>query len=377
MKIIDVTAYNIQNVPVQTPPYRKVPAVGSALLIKVVADNGIVGWSRAGHAHPIVVDFINKYLAQELIGENIFEINSTKNRLGMALGIGARKAGLYSMYRGAWSSIDIALWDIKGQFFGKPVHELLGGARKKVPVYITFGVAYGDEPEYGLDELVEEAKHWVSLGNTGLKTVVGQKVRGQIVEPDSRADYERLEAVRDAIGPDVHLAVDGALGMSLSECIKSCHAIDELDIAFIEEPVYDNDPDLLSQLRQHTTIPIAVAETSRYSARDLLVNSAVDVLQPNVNNDGGYTGGVELAAIARMFNVKIGHGNGSGPYNIALHAGVENGTEIEYHQMRWFQFNAMFDGVPQPENGFLTVSDRPGTGLVPKDGLIREYAVAV
>lgn len=376
--IIDrITAYSVENVPVETPPFRSVPNTASAILIEVVTDEGIVGWSRAGHSHPIVVDFINKYLAKQLIGEDVFQINRTKNRLAMALGLGARKAGLYSMYRGAWSSIDIALWDIKGQFFGKPVHELLGGARTKVPVYITFGVAYGDEPEYGIDELVAEAKHWVALGNTGLKTVVGQKVRGQIVEPDSRADRERLEAVRDAIGPDVHLAVDGALGMSLSESIHSCRAIEELGIAFIEEPVYDNDPELLSQLRRNTAIPIAVAETSRYSARDLLVNRAVDILQPNVNNDGGYTGGAELAAIARMFNVPIGHGNGSGPYNLALQAGVENGTEIEYHQLRWFQFNAMFDGVAQPENGFLHVSDRPGTGLIPKDGLIREFAVAV
>lgn len=295
----------------------------------------------------------------------------------MALGsaISSGKGGLSSLSRGAWSTLDIALWDLKGQLFGRPVHRMLGGARDHIHVDITFGVPYGDKPEYSIEELVAEAKHWVAAGNKGLKTVVGQKVRGREVKPDSRDDYRRLSAVREALGPDVRIAVDGAYGMSLPETVRLCHAIEELDIAFLEEPLYENDPALLAQLRCQTSIPIAAAETPRYSSRHLLAAEAVDILQPNVNNDGGYTAGIGLAAMAKAFNTPIGHGNGSGPYNVALHAGVENGTEVEYHQHAWFAFNAIFDGVPQPDNGQLAASTAPGTGLMPKDNLIREYSV--
>jgi L-alanine-DL-glutamate epimerase-like enolase superfamily enzyme len=344
-------------------------------MLEVITESGHVGWARSSNARPIVADFFNNYFGPELVGQDLFQINKVKRRLALGTGIGSGKGGLSSLSRGAWSTIDIALWDLKGQLFDKPVHHLLGGARDRVHVYITFGVPYGNEPEYSIDELVAEAKHHVSHGNTALKTVVGQKVRGQEVNPDAREDYRRLSAVRQAVGPDVRLAIDGAYGMSLPETVRLCKAIEELDIAFLEEPLYENDPLLLAHLRLQTSIPIAAAETPRYSARQLLTAQAVDILQPNVNNDGGYTAGIELAGIAKAFNTPIGHGNGSGPYNIALHAGVENGTEVEYHQHRWFDFNAIFEDVPQPENGYVTASLAPGTGLVPKEGLIEEFTV--
>lgn len=70
-----------------------------------------------------------------------------------------------------------------------------------------------------------------------------------------------------------------------------------------------------------------------------------------------------------------GHGNGSGPHNIALQEGLANGALVEYHFHKWMAYNAIFEHVPQPENGFLTVSQGPGLGLNPKSGLIREYKV--
>lgn len=375
MRIKQVSAHLLGNIPVQTPPFRNVPDKASAVILEIVTESGHVGWARSSNSRRIVADYFNNYLGPELVGQDIFQINKLKKRLGLGSGIGSGKGGLSSLNRGAWSTLDIALWDLKGKLFERPVHHLLGGASDRVGVYITFGVPYGQEPEYSIDELVAEAKHWVSQGNTGLKTVVGQKVRGQEVNPDAREDYRRLSAVREAVGPDVKLAVDGAYGMSLPETVRLCRAIEELDIAFIEEPLYSNDPLLLARLRQQTSIPVAAAETPKYSARDLLMAEAVDILQPNVNNDGGYSAGIELAGLAKAFNTPIGHGNGSGPYNIALHAGVENGTEVEYHQHRWLDFNAIFDGVPQPDNGHLTVSTEPGTGLVPKEGLIEEFTV--
>jgi hypothetical protein len=54
-----------------------------------------------------------------------------------------------------------------------------------------------------------------------------------------------------------------------------------------------------------------------------------------------------------------GNGNGNGPHNIALPAGVGNGGLVEYHFHKWMAYNAIFEKVPQPEAGFLTVSQEP------------------
>ena len=372
MKIVKVKAHHLDNIPVETPPFRAVPDTTPAFMIEVETDEGHVGWSRAGYAHPIIVDFINSHLGPEIIGENPLFISRMKSRLDPRYTV---FKALDGVFRSAWSNIDIALWDIKAKAFGVPLHHLLGGASDRVPVYVTFGVPYNDEPPYSIEELIDEAKHWIAQGQTRIKTVVGRRVIGQKAAPSPREDYQRLAAVRVAIGPDIHLAIDGAFSMSLPEAVHLCKLCEELDIAFLEEPICESDPELLAELRRQTSIPIAAAENHKYSARHLLKAKAVDIMQPNVNNDGGYTGGIAIAAIAKQFNTQIGHGNGAGPHNIALQAGVENGTEIEYHLLRWMAYNAIFKDVPQPTNGYLQVSSEPGTGLVPKDGLIKEFAV--
>ena len=74
-----------------------------------------------------MVEFINSYLAPQLVGQDPYHINRIKNRMRLAFGFGSVKGGLGNLFRSAWSAYDIAIWDIKGQHVGKPVHELLGG----------------------------------------------------------------------------------------------------------------------------------------------------------------------------------------------------------------------------------------------------------
>lgn len=366
MRIRRVEAHYLENIPVQPPPLRGVPSSTSALLVEVETSSGIVGWSMAGYAHAIVIDFINRYMGPILVGENA--LLTDRIRSGLDKHFNRRELG--RLLTSALSAVDIALWDIKGKALGQPVHHLLGGARDEVPVYITHGAAYGGDPRYAVEELVAEAEHLVKLGNRHLKNVVGRQA---IPDPDD--DYLRMRAVREAVGPDVALAMDGNTKMSLSQALRLCKLTEELDIAFLEEPVYDNDPALLKQLRAQTYVPIAAAQNHRFSARALLSSGAVDIIQPNVNNDEGYTGARAISDMADAFNTPIGHGNGSGPHNIAFQAGVRNGTIVEYHFHKWMAYNAIFERVPQPENGYLHASLQPGLDLNPKAGLIDEYEV--
>ncbi|MDF2995008.1 MAG: Muconate cycloisomerase [Xanthobacteraceae bacterium] len=208
----------------------------------------------------------------------------------------------------ALSTIDIALWDIKGQACRQSVHHLIGGAVDMIPVYITHGAAYGGAPVYSPEELAAEAAHLVKLGNRFLKNTVGRQA-----VPNPEDDYVRMKVMREAVGPGVKLAMDANARMTAEQAIRLCKLVEELDIALFEEPVLDNDPRLLVELKANTTIPIGVAENHKYAMRDILVANAVDVVQPNVNNDGGYTGALRIAALAKAFNKPIGHGNGAAP----------------------------------------------------------------
>lgn len=368
MKIARVEAHFLDNIPITPPPFRDLPNVERTILVEIETDQGHVGWGMGGYLHPSSTTFINRYLAPALIGEDPVRIERIAYKLWKQFIFAQRDLGRSLV--AALSAVDIALWDIKGQACGQSVHRLIGGAVDRIPVYITHGAAYGGAPTYSVEELAAEAAHLVGLGNNFLKNTVG---RQEIPDPDD--DYIRMKAMREAVGPHVRLAMDANARMTASQAVRLCRLVEDLDISLFEEPALDNDPLILVELKQHTTIPIGVAENHKVSMRDLLIANAVDVVQPNVNNDGGYTGALRIAALAKAFNKPIGHGNGSGPHNVALQAGLMNGTIVEYHFHKWMAYNAIFEDVPQPRDGFLEVSQAPGTGLKPKDGLVREFRV--
>ncbi|AYM14731.1 MULTISPECIES: mandelate racemase/muconate lactonizing enzyme family protein [Agrobacterium] len=363
-KIARIEAHKLQNIPIQTPPFRTLPNNEGALLLEIETNDGVIGWATSGYTHPVAIDLINKYLTPAILGTDPFRTE----HIPMLFDRHTFDRPLGRVLVSALAMIDVALWDIKGKTLGKPVHHLLGGARDRVPVYVTHGAAYAGAPAYTPEELAAEAVHLVKMGNTHLKNTVGRQPT-----PDPREDYLRMKAMRDAVGPDIQLSMDGNLRMSIAEAVKLCTLCQELDISFIEEPIHYNDPANMAHLRSRTTIPVAAAENERFSALQLLQAGAVDFIQPNINNDGGLTAALRTAALARAFNIPLSHGNGNGPHNIALHAGVANGGLVEYHFHKWMAYNAIFKDVPQPEGGYLTVSQQPGFGLEPKDGLIREY----
>ncbi|WP_457090422.1 mandelate racemase/muconate lactonizing enzyme family protein [Microvirga sp. P5_D2] len=368
MKIARVEAHYLDNIPITPPPFRKLPNVERTVMVEIETNDGLVGWGMGGYFHPSMTNFINNYVAPSLVGEDPMRIERIAAKLHKQFIFAQRDLGRALV--SSLSTIDIALWDLKGKACNQSVHKLLGGAVDKIPVYITHGAAYGGAPVYSPEELAAEAKHLVDLGNNYLKNTVGRQA-----VPDPDDDYVRMKAMRDAVGPNVKLAMDANARMTSDSAIRLCRLVEELDISLFEEPCLDNDPRLLVALKEKTTIPIGVAENHKYSMRDLLLADAVDIVQPNVNNDGGYTGGLRIAALAKAFNKPIGHGNGSGPHNVALQAGLASGTIVEYHFHKWMAYNAIFKEVPQPIEGFLHVSTAPGTGLEPKDGLVAEFEV--
>jgi len=268
----------------------------------------------------------------------------------------------------ALSCLDIACWDIHGKLVDRSVAQLLGGARDWAPTYCTFGFH-----EYDREQLVEAAQLQVGNGHSRLKMVVGVHKQGW------QEDAKRVRSVREAIGPDVELMMDANYKFNPVDARLLCRAVEDCNLVWFEEPLYQNDTRALADLRQHTRIPIAAGQNEghRWRLRELIEHHAVDIVQPNCCYNGGYTETRKVAHMAQMFNMPIANGGGWPLFNMHTMAGLMNGWRVEFHLDMQLVGEQVFVNPPRPENNIVRIPAAAGLGLTPnhdalRDALIRE-----
>lgn len=372
MKITRVTATPL-NVPL------KIAVLGldrstslSVCLVEVETDSGIIGHGFTGITEEdVIAQVIRGVAGPAIIGDDPLAHEFVWDKLYWTL----MPRGQTGYAAHALAAIDLALWDIKGKALGQPIWRLLGGARPRVPVYATFGFGFFDRAE-----LAAAAKLWVSQGFTRLKmTVGGEAMRHRDSRPISgviREDAARVAAVRDAVGPDVELFIDANCSLDHYHAGRLCELIKNYNIAFFEEPLTQNDPLQMAQLRRESGIPLACGQNEGllFRFRDLLLHEAIDYAQPNVAISGGFTQCLKIAGLAAAFNVPIANG-GAWPYhNMHLQAGVANGSMVELHYLAVELSKQIYTGLPDCRDGWLTLPDAPGLGFELNRDAVREIA---
>ncbi|MBX3662814.1 MAG: mandelate racemase/muconate lactonizing enzyme family protein [Burkholderiales bacterium] len=346
-----------------------------ANFVEIETDDGIKG--HAMSTYPMrfgVREYINREAAPVVQGMDAMRPEEIRNRVFWAT---ARK-----YFHGAWncamSLIDIALWDVRGKALGQPIWKLLGGAHAQVPAYITFGL-----PRYSIDELIEVARMLIRDGQRSLKMVVAKgtnpydEILGEPTDADILQDAKRVAALREAVGPDIELMMDANKGATYAQALKLAKLCEPCNLVWFEDPVLQGDPRLMAKLRTQTTIPIAAGSTATSDLmfiREYLLREAVDYLQPNVRDIGGFTQAVKAAAMAQAFNVPLAMGGNYPHMNMHLHGGMPNGGRVEFHWQGWKCVEQLFDNAPGPVNGMLTLPTAPGLGFTPKAGIL-ELAV--
>lgn len=348
-------------VPAQVPLLER-PIERDIVFVRVETDDGAVGSGLAG---PIlgaaVVEFINRELGPFLAGRDPLLTEQWWHEAYWEF----NQRSLSGVVSSGLSGVDIALWDLKGRVLGQPVWRLLGGFSSRVPAYITFGL-----PEYSREQLAEVARSLTAAGHDKLKMVVARA--GSVAE-----DAARVQAVREAVGPSVQLMMDANQLFDPLSAAELCRRVEPFDITWFEEPLAGNDARKLAELRQKTRIPLSAGQNEghRWRHRELILSGAVDIVQPNVLFVGGYTEALKVAHLAQCFNLPLANGGGWPHHNAHLMAAVPNGWRVEFHIPMWYVGNAIFEGAPQPEAGWVTLPERPGLGFDPKADALQEYRV--
>ena len=270
-------------------------------LVEIETRDGVVGWGECYGPSAVAKAFIDTQLGPQIIGRDAFDVEVVWEHLYNRV----KDYGMKGMAIAAISGIDIALWDICGKVTGKPVHKLIGGAfRPEVQAYAT-GLYFTDMNNL-VGEAVEEAEGYARAGFRAIKMKIGLG--------DLRRDIERVAAVRKAIGPDIKLMVDANHCFSVPNAIRLGRKLQELDIAWFEEPISPEDIDGYVEVSRALDMAVAGGENefTRWGFREAIVRKAMDIVQPDVCAAGGISECRKIATLAATHGVEcVPHAWGS------------------------------------------------------------------
>lgn len=260
---------------------------------------------------------IRTVLTAIVLGERVRDWPRVRQRAFWAL----RDLGHAGVAMNALSSLDIAVHDALGQLDDTPLWQRFTPSRPRVTAYGS-----GGWTSLSVDALVSEMARLVQRGFTTVKMRVGLDHGCRPKE-----DVERVRTVRDAIGPDIALAVDANQCWDTNTALRVAREIAEYNIAWIEEPVFAHDRQAAAVFRRESPIPLACGESERLAVgfRDLLAHEAVDILQPQPQCCGGVTGWREALTLAEGAGLGVNCG-GPSFLTCQLAAGTREPSLCEY-----------------------------------------------
>jgi mandelate racemase len=328
------------------------------ILIDLLTEEGIVGRS---YLEPYVVKSM-RYLVPAL--NDLGAMLKGRRVAPMELFDAARKSLHFVGYEGmsmiAASGLDMAAWDALAKAANLPLCVLLGGTVGPVKSYNSNGL-WLKEPQAVADEALELRDEG---GFCALKLRLGRQRASD--------DFATLDAVRRALGEEVHLMVDFNQGLDLAEAQQRCHMIDDLVLAWIEEPIVYDNLDGYARLAAELKTPLQIGENF-YGPREMhkaLAKQACDLVMPDFMRIGGVTGWMRATAIAGAAGI---------PVSTHLY------PEVAAHMMRvtetahWLEWQDWADPILQRpyeiKDGLLHIPDTPGTGLEWNESAVEAHCV--
>jgi len=357
-----------------------------ALLVRVhTSDSSIFGWGEAamwGGPHSVSAKVLSDEIAPLVIGEDPRQPEYLWEKVYQSTYYHGRKGMLIACLSG----LDIALWDIVGKCAGEPLWRIFGGFARPLTSYASAGYYRRD---YGLDRLAADVAAAAKAGFRGYKMKIGnvpQVVHGGVLRDvpmrgSFEDDVKRVRTAREALG-DRNLMVDANTSLSSRMAMRYAAAIEPLNVRWFEEPTQPEDIEGCAELARRTRIPVAgfETETGKYQFARLIDAGAVQVVQFDVLQVGGFTEARKIAAYAQMRHLPVTAKNYSTAVSTAatlqLLYALPNADYFECDQ----DPNALRDDLAREplyvmEDGLAVPNERPGLGIDIDDAVLERYRV--
>jgi len=320
----------------------------SLIVVKITTDDGAMGmgytYSVGEAGGTSIATLIRDNLVPLLVGEDPRRIEAIWQKMWWALHyVGRSGIAIFGM-----SAVDTALWDLKAKLAGEPLWRFLGGHDNKAECY-----GGGIDFDMTIDQLLEQTQGFLDCGIEAIKMKIGRDSISQ--------ECERIEAVRNMIGPDRKLMVDANMKWSVEHALRAVRAFDQYDLYWIEEPTIPDDVEGLRRIETEGPIAVATGENlhSIYEFKTMIADGGVSFPDADISNLGGVTALMKVAHIAEAYNRKLTT-HGIQEMHVSCLAAIPNASLLEIHAFRLDEF------LLEPmkiKNGFAYASDRPGHGV--------------
>ena len=366
------------------------------VLVRVETDAGVSGLGEA-YWGAGVAELVHK-AKPLLIGEDPTNIAKLVAVMVRCLSGEGSQAGATVT---AISGIEIALWDLLGRHHKLPISTFFGGRyRDRIRIYADCHA--GDTPDPA--DYAKKAREVAAEGFSAIKFDLDTKnpftldisddlhPRRQWFEPFNRTIGSQelnwmvdvARAVREAVGPEVMVAMDAHWKFSVNDAIRLAQRLEPYDLLWLEDPVPPENIEAQRHVTHSTKTPICTGENlyRAHGYRELIEKQAARIIAPDIPKMGGLMEAKRVADHADLYYIPIA------PHNVASPIGTVAGAQVcaamgnflvmEFHAHDvpwWDDLVAGAEGTAGPTivDGFIHLTDAPGHGLILNEDVAREH----
>ena len=372
------------------------------VFVRVYTDTGIVGHGETYYTPRAVAEYLHEFLAPRLIAHG----GCSPEALWEHGYRSAARFGGRGLEMRALSAVDVAVWDACALSAGMPLHAMWGGPTKdRLSTYNTCaGPSYGKSWRIGAasvgrgkyedydsffnrpDELAVEL---VEEGFSGMKIWPFDRMApypgAPTIDPsDLRTGVGIFEKIRTAVGSKIEIMAEGHGMWSVAAAKTIAKALEPMRPAWIEDFILADQPALLRELKQSTSIPLLASEylISRFEYAPIIEIGAADIIMIDPTWCGGITESRRIIALADAARLPVTFHDCTGPFTLL--AGIQlsfGSSNALYQEVVRAYLHSVYpefvDEMPTLQSGKYLPPTRAGIGAVLQPDIVNRPGVEV
>lgn len=334
-------------------------------------------------------------LKSRILGENPCNVDRVFRKI--------KQFGGHARQGGGVCGVEMALWDLAGKAYNVPVYQMLGGKfRDKIRLYADTTESH-DPQVYSARMRDRMRKNGFTFLKMDLGVDLVEEIPGAITRPLGTSTRtfsntqhmftgmeltekgvalmaEYVGKIREQIGMEVPLAADHFGHIGVNSCIRLGKALEKYNLAWLEDMIPWQYPELLKKISDAVDIPILTGEDI-YLKEDfvkLAASHAVDIVHPDLATSGGILETKKIGDMCQELGVPMAMHFAGSPIsfmaNVHCAAATENFLALEHHSVDvpWWE-DLVHGDKPLADKGFATVPDKPGLGVTLNDEVVKQH----